>query len=48
MQLRAGVVRSLVDCEGMTLTAAAKLLRVSRQMASRLYATAQSDVRNLE
>jgi predicted transcriptional regulator len=31
----------LVDREGMTLTAVAKALGISRQMASRLYATAQ-------
>jgi hypothetical protein len=41
MRLRAGVVRTLVDGEGMTVTAVAKLLRISRQMASRLYATAE-------
>lgn len=40
MQLRAAVVRSLVNGQGMTLTAVAKLLRISRQMASRLYRTA--------
>jgi hypothetical protein len=37
MRLRAAVVCHLVDDEGMTLTAVAKLLRISRQMASRLY-----------
>ena len=37
MRLRAAVVRNLVDGEGMTLTAVAKLLRISQQMASRLY-----------
>jgi predicted transcriptional regulator len=41
MRLRAAVVRTLVDGEGMTVTAVAKLLRISRQMASRLYATAE-------
>lgn len=46
MRLRAGVVRNLVDSEGMTLTAVAKLLRISRQMASRLYAAAREGVRD--
>lgn len=36
-QLRVAAVRSLVDDENMTLTAVARLLRISRQMASRLY-----------
>jgi hypothetical protein len=45
MRLRVAAVLTLVDGEGMTLTAAAKQLRISRQMASRLYATAQPDVR---
>jgi anti-sigma-K factor RskA len=45
MRLRAAAVLALVDGEGMTLTAAAKQLRISRQMASRLYATAQPGVR---
>jgi hypothetical protein len=40
MHLRGGVVRSLVDSEEMTLTAVARLLRISRQMASRLYRSA--------
>ena len=42
MRLRAAAVLTLVDGEGMTLTAAAKLLKISRQMASRLYATGQT------
>jgi hypothetical protein len=42
MQLRAAVVDSLVNGEGMTLTAAGRLLRISRQMASRLYRTMQA------
>jgi hypothetical protein len=37
MQLRARVVRTLVDEDGMTLTAVARRLRISRQMAARLY-----------
>lgn len=45
MRLRAAVVRKLVDEEGMTLTAAAKSLKVSRQMASRLYGSAPVEVR---
>ena len=44
MRLRAVVVRTLVDSEGMTITAVAKLLRISRQMASRLYAAAEKGV----
>jgi hypothetical protein len=36
-QLRVAAVRTLVDEEGMTLTAVARLLRISRQMTSRLY-----------
>ena len=36
-QLRVAAVRTLVDDEGMTLTAVARLLRISRQMTSRLY-----------
>jgi hypothetical protein len=36
-QLRVAAVRTLVDDEGMTLTALARLLRISRQMTSRLY-----------
>ena len=36
-QLRVAAVRTLVDDEGMTLTAVAGLLGISRQMASRLY-----------
>lgn len=42
MRLRAAVVRSLVEREGMTLTAVAKQLRISRQMASRLHGTADA------
>ena len=46
MHLRGAVVRSLVDSEGMTLTAVARLLRISRQMASRLYGAAPPRSRN--
>ena len=46
-QLRVAAVRILVDDEGMTLTAVARLLRISRQMASRLY-RADQGVRNSE
>ncbi|MDQ1747014.1 MAG: hypothetical protein QOD07_1277 [Frankiaceae bacterium] len=35
--LRAGVVRALVDDEGLTLTAVAQRLKISRQAAARLY-----------
>lgn len=45
MRLRAAVVRSLVEVEGMTLTAVAKRLRISRQMASRLYGSNDGGVR---
>ena len=36
-QLRVAAVRTLVDDEHMTLTGVARLLGISRQMASRLY-----------
>lgn len=42
MRLRAAVVHNLVTKEGMTLTAVANLLRISRQMASRLYGAASA------
>jgi hypothetical protein len=48
MRLRVAVVRNLVNTEGMTLTAVAKLFKVSRQMASRLYATAQDGIPDRE
>ncbi len=35
--LRAGVVRALVDEEGLSLTAAAQRMKISRQAAARLY-----------
>jgi len=35
--MRAHVVRSLVDDEGLSLTEAARSLRISRQAAARLY-----------
>jgi hypothetical protein len=35
--MRAAVVRSLVDEDGLTLTAAAQRLQISRQAAARLY-----------
>ena len=35
--MRAGVVRALVDEDGLSLTAAAKRLKISRQAAARLY-----------
>jgi len=37
MELRARVVRTLVDEGGLSLTAAARRLRISRQMVARLY-----------
>lgn len=37
--MRAGVVRALVDVGGLSLTDAAKRLKVSRQAAARLYET---------
>jgi hypothetical protein len=35
--MRAGVVRALVDEDGLSLTAAAKRMKISRQAAARLY-----------
>jgi hypothetical protein len=35
--LRAGVVRALVDEDGLSLTAAAQRMKISRQAAARLY-----------
>lgn len=43
--MRAEVVRSLVDDEGWTITAAARTLSVSRQMAARLYKLGQEQFR---
>ena len=48
MQLRAAVVHGLVDGEDMTITAAAGLLKISRQMASRLYGSTQMPARGPE
>lgn len=36
-RLRAGVVRALVDEDGLSLTAAAQRMKISRQAAARLY-----------
>ena len=37
MRLRSTMIRALVDTEGMTITAAAEHLGISRPMAARLY-----------
>jgi hypothetical protein len=42
MEVRAAMVRELVDTEGMTLTAVAQRIEVSRQMAARLYQAASA------
>ena len=39
--MRAGIVRALVDDEGMTLSEAGLRLKISRQAATRLYQTGQ-------
>lgn len=41
--MRAGVVRSLVDDAGLTLTEAARRLQISRQAAARLYQQAADE-----
>jgi hypothetical protein len=41
--MRAGVVRSLVDDDGLSLTEVARRLRISRQAAARLYRQSAGD-----
>jgi len=43
MRGRAELVRALVEDEGMTITAVAQKMEISRQMAARLYQAARSE-----
>jgi hypothetical protein len=44
MVFRAGIVRTLVDQHGLTLSAIARLLEISRQRAARLYELAEDEM----